>query len=278
MSSNNQVNTGGNNSDGEKNKKEDVKKLEEQKKLEEAKKLEEKRLEEERRMRVELPNEIKLTAFNSMKTILSARKFEDKTTKQYADFITDDILDKLILKYSKTHSFTVVVFLSSSKSQCVEHSKGFIGVDDLFIKTEYSDENWICYTLITFVQKSNRDPKRKTLPQPAMEKMDAKVKKLIGKEMTKFLVNKTWDLTNPQQDCNALVDNILDKLTFKYEEYYFAVNCLLRNDDAGYTAYSNSYFFFPKEDSTCFEIFKNDDEKVKNSLFCTVYTSYFKFK
>ena len=213
-----------------------------------------------------------------MKTILSSRKFEDKSCKQYADFVTDDIVDKLILKYSKTHSFTVVVFLNSSKSQCVEHSKGFIGVGDLFIKSEYSDENWICYTLISLIQKTNRDPKRRTLAQPAMEKMDAKVKKMIVKEMQKLLINKTWDMTNPQQDCLALVENILDKLTFKYNEYYFAVNCLLKNDDAGFTAYSNSFFFFPKEDSTCFEIFKNEDDKIKNALFCTIYTSYFKFK
>ena len=267
--------------EGEKHSKkaEDNTKNENMKKQDEAKKLEEqKRQEEKAKIKSELQNAIKLISFNSMKTILSARKFEDKTAKQYADFITDDILDKLILKYSNTHSFTVVVFLNSVKSQCVEHSKGFIGVGDLFIKSEYTDENWICYTLITVIQKINRDPKRKTLAQPAMEKMDLKIKKLILKEMHKILINKTWDLTDPQQDANALIENILDKLTFKYQEYYFAVNCLLRNDDAGYSAYSNSFFFFPKEDSTCFEIFKNEDDKIQNALFCTIYTCYFKFK
>jgi len=128
------------------------------------------------------------------------------------------------------------------------------------------------------VQKANRDPHRKIHNHHDFEKMEEKLKGLVHTEMRKVLINKTWDITNPDQDASALVLNLLEKLLYKFEEYYFSVNCLLKNDDAGFTAYSNSFFFFPKEDSTCFEVFKNDDEKILNSLFCTVYISYFKFK
>jgi len=210
-----------------------------------------------------------------MKSILSARKFEALHTKKYADFVCDDIIDKLILKFSKTHSFSVNVFLSSYNSQVCEFSKGFIGIGDIFIKAEYIDENWICQSIICLIQKTNRDPKRRA---NGVEKTETKVKKLLKKEMEKYLINKTWDITNPIQDCTAMVDTILEKLKFKYEEYYYAINCLLKNDDFGFSAYSNSFYFFKQEDSTVWEILKNDDDRIKNSLFCAIYVSFFKYK
>jgi len=228
-------------------KKDELKKKaeEEKKKIEEAKRLEEQKRKDEESKRISITKDIKLASFNSMKTILSARKYDMIQNKKYADFITDDLIDKLILKYSSEFHFTVIVYLSSYDTQLSHSSKGYIGQYDFFVKSEYMDENFICQTFITMINRKSRDPKRK----PEMgRKVEIKIKKIMLKEMERFLIGKTWDLTNPVQDSNSIVDNILEKLKFKYNDYYFTVNTLLRNDDFGFTSYSSSYFYNLKED------------------------------
>jgi len=224
----------------------------------------------------EMVAELSNIAILSMKTILNGRTADIQNAKKYSDFISDDIIDKLILKYNKTHSFTVVVFLSIKNTLCFEASKGFLGSQDVFLKCEYSDDNWICNTLITMINRLSRDPLRKV---ETPDKIEGDMKKTMSEEMEKILSGKTWLDNYNNTDCNVIVANLIDKLKFKFPNYFFTLNCILRNDDSGFTSFSNNYCFYSKEDSTCFEIFNtNSDDLAKNSIFCTIYASFFKNK
>ena len=224
----------------------------------------------------EMIEEIGNISLISMTTILTGREPEMHHSKKYSDFISEDILDKLILKYNKTHSFTVVVFLSTSNSKCFEISKGYIGPQDFYMKSEFVDDNWICFTLITMINRLSRDPMRK-VENP--EKLEGEIKKVMLDEMEKILSGKIWIEKYNNDDCTVIVQNILDKLIFKYQSYFFTLNCIIRNDDLGFTTYSNNYCFYSKEDSICFEIYNtNNDETAKNSIWCTIYASFFKNK
>ena len=145
-----------------------------------------------------------LIAIKGMKNILEGRKYDKASISKYKEFIAEDIKDKLKRKFMEL-SFSVNIFLGSFDSPSWQNSNGYFCNDDIFVREEYKDANWICHAVITGVWTKNRDESRaKTVSN--LKDIQTKAKGNSQKIMEKFLFGKTYDQNLTGRDLGKILD------------------------------------------------------------------------
>lgn len=170
-------------------------------------------------------------AIKGMRNILEGRKFDKSQITKYKEFIGDDIKDKLKRKFTDL-AFTVNVFLGSFESPFWQNSNGYFCNDDVFVREEYKDQNWVCQTVINGVWLKNRDENR---PKAAGTKdLEAKAKPICQKIMDKFLLGKVYDQSLSGRDLGKILEETNESFKFEFgKEYNFFINAILIDKSKG---------------------------------------------
>ena len=99
--------------------------------------------------------EIETIAVESMKVILTGRKYEDQNAKRYAQLIAEDIIDKYKRLYSKTRFLVSALLFPRDQSTVTLFHRGYYRTNyDFQLRVKYTNEDFIWFVIIFAVRET----------------------------------------------------------------------------------------------------------------------------
>jgi hypothetical protein len=179
---------------------------------------------------------IRSVVFDSIRSILSNRKFKGSIIKKYLEFIASEIKNQIkkLDNYENYLNFSIVVFLFnkeikfSSNGTCYNHFN-----DEIHFCEEYEDDQWKC---VCFIYVYNATNLKLVQGTSFIENRDIElIQKNSLKEIEKLLnCGKKVDQILEDKDliynvCEKIKDKVLKDIKANYS---FSVDCLLSNINA----------------------------------------------
>jgi hypothetical protein len=217
-----------------------------------------------------------IIAIKGMKNILEGRKFDKASITKYKEFIGEDIKDKIKRKYLDL-TFSVNIYLGSFDSPSWQNSNGYFCNDDVFVREEYKDQNWVCQAIINGVWNKNRDENRAKTAK--VNEIETKAKGNCQKIMEKFLFGKIYDQSLTGRDLGKILEETNESFKFEFgKDYTFFVNCILVDKSKGTTEYGSYENNNKEEDLVITETYTTDKTAADKGIMGVVLASFFKIK